>query len=281
MTWETMQRILGWLDAHGTATGIKIVDVTGGAPEMNPHFRALVDACTSRGYHVIDRCNLTILLENGYEDLIEFLARHQVEISASLPCYLEDNVDGQRGKGVYHESIEALKRLNAAGYGMPDSSLRLDLVYNPTGYGLPPAQQQLEADYKGELLARFGLHFHKLWTITNMPIKRFEHALRRDGKLDAYISKLLAAHNPTNVENVMCRDLVSVGWQGTVYDCDFNQMLSWSIEGPAGEEHFVETSGRKLWEYRPDELLNRPIRTGTHCFGCTAGAGSSCTGALS
>ena len=280
MTWGTMQKILAWLDQHGRNLGIRTIDVTGGAPEMNPHFRAFVRELTARGYHVLDRCNLTILLEPGYEDMIDFLAQHRVEIVASLPCYLEDNVDKQRGKGVYNESIDALQRLNKAGFGMPGSPLRLDLVFNPVGYGLPPAQAQLEADYKRELLNRYGIHFHTLWTITNMPIKRFEHALRRDGKYDFYMDKLANAHRAQNVQNVMCRDLVSIGWQGSVYDCDFNQMLQMPLDGPTGEEHLVEASSRKLWDFTPDELLDRPIRTASHCFGCTAGAGSSCTGAL-
>jgi radical SAM/Cys-rich protein len=280
MIWDVMQRILEWFDAHRATLGVEIVDLTGGAPEMNPHFRKLVDEFVSRQVHVLDRCNLTILLETGYEDLIGFLAERNVEIVASLPCYLEDNVDKQRGKGVYHDSIEALLRLNRAGYGMPCSSLKLDLVYNPVGYGLPPDQASLEADYKHELRARFRIEFNRLWTITNMPIKRFEHALRRDGKYDLYMDKLVAAHRAGNVQGVMCRDLISVGWQGSVYDCDFNQMLNLPIEGPTGEEHFVEASSRKLWEYDPRELLTRSIRTGSHCFGCTAGAGSSCTGAL-
>lgn len=280
MTWDTMQKILGWLDAHGQSVGIKTIDVTGGAPEMNPDFKRFVEALTSRGYHILDRCNLTILLEPGYEDMIEFFVKHNIEIVASLPCYLEDNVDKQRGQGVYHESIDVLKKLNAAGYGMPGSKLRLDLVYNPVGYGLPPAQQSLESDYKRELLARYGIHFHTLWTITNMPIKRFEHALRRDGKFDMYMGKLTAAHNAANVENVMCRDLVSIGWQGSVYDCDFNQMLQMPLDGASGEEHVVEAGSRKLWEYTPAELIDREIKTASHCFGCTAGAGSSCTGAL-
>jgi radical SAM/Cys-rich protein len=280
MTWGTVQKLLAWLDRYGKELAIRTIDITGGAPEMNPHFRTFVAELTSRGYHVLDRCNLTILLEPGYEDMIGFLAEHSVEIVASLPCYLEDNVDRQRGKGVYHESIEVLQRLNKAGYGMPGSKLRLDLVFNPVGYGLPPAQAPLEADYKRELLARYGIHFHTLWTITNMPIKRFEHALRRDGKFEMYMGKLTAAHNAANVENVMCRDLVSVGWQGSVYDCDFNQMLQMPLEGPGGEEHFVEERSRKLWDFTPGELLDRLIKTANHCFGCTAGAGSSCTGAL-
>jgi radical SAM/Cys-rich protein len=284
MTWATMQRVLDWLDRAAGQTAIRVVDLTGGAPEMNPEFRRLVEALRQRRLHVLDRCNLTILLEAGYEDMAEFLARHRVEIVASLPCYLEENVDKQRGRGVFDGSIQALRRLNAVGYGRPNGELRLDLVYNPVGYGLPPRQEQLEADYKRHLAEQYGIAFNRLWTITNMPIRRFEHALRRDGMLDAYMQKLRAAHNPANVEAVMCRNLVSVGWCGSVYDCDFNQMLPMPIEpaefGPGSDEHEVERQSRKLWEYEPAELIGRSIRTGSHCFGCTAGAGSSCTGAL-
>ncbi|MGH7178887.1 MAG: arsenosugar biosynthesis radical SAM (seleno)protein ArsS [Tepidisphaeraceae bacterium] len=281
MTWDTMSRILAWVDAHAPELKIETVDLTGGAPEMNPDFKRLVVELRALGCHILDRCNLTILLAPGYDDLIGFLGEHQVEIVASLPCYLEENVDSQRGRGVYADSIEALLRLNRAGYGMPGSALKLDLVYNPTGYGLPPDQASLEADFKRELLARFGIEFHRLWTITNMPIKRFAHALRRDGKVESYMSKLIGAHRRENVYGVMCRDLISVGWQGTVYDCDFNQMLGLALDGPAVEEALVEPLSRKLWEFEPEELLGRGIHTGTHCFGCTAGAGSSCTGALS
>ena len=284
MSGDTIQRILAWVDEHAGTLSFETADLTGGAPEMNPHFRGAVAAFRGRGLHVIDRCNLTILLAPGYEDLIEFLARHEVEISASLPCYLEENVDGQRGKGVYNESIVALKRLNAAGYGLAGSPLRLDLVFNPVGYGLPPGQAALEADYKRELKARFGIEFNRLWTITNMPIKRFEHALLRDDMYDTYMAVLRDAHNQATVEHVMCRSLISVGWQGSVYDCDFNQMLQMPIEprrfGPGADEHLVERNGRKLWHYTAADLLGRPIRSGSHCFGCTAGAGSSCTGSL-
>ncbi len=280
----TIERILRWFDEHRESHGIRVTDLTGGAPEMNPRFREVVEAFTSRGVHVIDRCNLTILLDNDYDDLPGFLAEHRVEVSASLPCYLEDNVDKQRGKGVYDESIEALRRLNAVGYGRPGTGLKLDLVYNPVGYGLPPAQASLEKDYKAYLSEHFGIAFNTLWTITNMPIKRFEHALRRDGQHDVYMNKLIAAHNPANVESVMCRGLISVGWQGSVYDCDFNQMMQMPLDpeafGPGDDEHTVEANSRKLWQFTPRELLDRPIRTAAHCFGCTAGAGSSCTGAL-
>lgn len=284
MTWPTMQRIIQWLDEAGLASGVATVDLTGGAPEMNPHFRPLVTALHQRSLHVLDRCNLTILLEPGHADLVTFLAEHAVEIVASLPCYLEENVDGQRGEGVFHGSIEALKKLNAAGYGRAETGLRLDLVYNPVGYGLPPDQASLEADYKAHLHDTYGVVFNRLWTITNMPIKRFARALQRDGLYEAYMTKLVAAHRAQNVDGVMCRSLISVGWQGTVYDCDFNQMLQMSVDpagfGPGDDEHTVEAQGRKLWDYRPEELLGGVVRTGNHCFGCTAGAGSSCTGAL-
>ncbi|MFW6061063.1 MAG: arsenosugar biosynthesis radical SAM (seleno)protein ArsS, partial [Phycisphaeraceae bacterium] len=218
MTWPTMQRILEWIDRHQSEHTIAVADLTGGAPEMNPHFRELVAALRERGIHVLDRSNLTILLDPGYEDLPGFLAAHGVEIVASLPCYMQENVDKQRGKGVFHDSLAALEKLNAVGYGRAGSGLRLDLVYNPVGYGLPPAQQELEQAYKQHLRGEFGIEFDRLWTITNMPIKRFEHALRRDGQYETYMRKLEDAHNACNVEQVMCRSLVSVGWQGAVYD---------------------------------------------------------------
>ncbi len=284
MTWKTMERILGWIDSQETPAPFAVVDLTGGAPEMNPGFRRLVGELRRRGLHVLDRCNLTILLEPGYEELVDFLAGHEVEIVASLPCYLAENVDKQRGRGVFERSIEALRRLNAAGYGAEGSALRIDLVYNPVGYGLPGDQGELEAAYKRELGERFGIVFNRLWTITNMPIRRFADQLRRDGMLAAYTEKLAAAHRPANVEQVMCRSLVSVGWQGALYDCDFNQMLSMPVESGNGStphtEEEVERLSRKLWDFAPRELLGRSIRTGDHCFGCTAGAGSSCTGAL-
>lgn len=280
MTWDTMEQILGWVDDHADELDLKLADVTGGAPEMNPNFTRLVEAFTDRGIHTIDRCNLTILLKKGYEHIPQFLADHKVEITASLPCYLEDNVDAQRGDGVFVESIEVLKRLNTIGYGMPDSELRLDLVYNPVGFGLAGDQVSLEAAYKAHLMEHFGIQFHKLWALTNMPVRRFEEYLRKEGQYDNYMNKLLAAHNPGNVEHVMCTNLVSVGWQGSVYDCDFNQMLQMPLEGPIGGEHYVEAHSRKIWEFTPAELVGRSIQTAAHCFGCTAGAGSSCTGAL-
>lgn len=359
MTWQTMEKVLAWIDEVNADDGdspspqpspsrergpIEIVDLTGGSPEMNPHFKRLVRELRSRGLHVLDRCNPTILEEPGYEDMPAFLAEHGVEIVASLPCYLEDNVDAQRGRGVFAKSIAALRKLNAVGYGRPESpkarrpesrktaqpesreseeadarcsnpsaagdqsitdaqsadisgspafslsgspagSLILDLVYNPVGFGLPPAQAELERAYKQHLRETFGVTFNRLWTITNMPIKRFAHALRREGKFAAYMDKLTAAHNADNVDAVMCRSLISVGWRGSVYDCDFNQMLQMPVSpsrfGEGDEEYEVERDSRKLWEYSAEELLDRTIRTGDHCFGCTAGAGSSCTGALS
>lgn len=284
MTWHTMEAILNWFDYYQYEHQIQTVDLTGGAPEMNPHFRTLVRAFHERGVHIIDRCNLTILLELGYEDLIKFFAEHQVEISASLPCYLGENVDKQRGRGVFIGSIEALRQLNQAGYGQNGSDLRLDLVYNPVGYDLPPDQNELERAYKQHLEEHFGITFNRLWTITNMPIKRFEHALKRDGEFEPYMNRLQAAHNQNNVEAVMCRSLISIGWEGGVYDCDFNQMLQMPIEpthlGSGDAEDQVERCSRKLWDYTPRELIEHPIRTGAHCFGCTAGSGSSCTGAL-
>ena len=279
MTQSTMQRLLDWIDEHQLVLGM--ADLTGGAPEMNPHFRWLVNQLRRRGIHVMDRCNLVILNEPGYEDMAAFLAQNRVEISASLPCYLQDNVDKQRGKGVYDGSIQALQKLNHAGYGQPDSGLRLDLVYNPVGYSLPPAQHTLEADYRQHLLDDWGIVFNKLWTLTNMPVKRFEHALKRDGMYDTYMQQLVDAHHADNVPQVMCKTLVSVGWQGSVYDCDFNQMLQMPLVGQQlGEEHVVEAESKKLWEFTPAQLIDRAIATGSHCFGCTAGAGSSCTGAL-
>ncbi len=284
MTWPVMERILNWIDQHRADMTLSTVDLTGGAPEMNPHFKRLVRALRDRDLHVLDRCNLTILLEPEYEDLTDFLAQHHVEIIASLPCYLEDNVDKQRGRGVFQGSIDTLRRLNSVGYGRDGSGLRLDLVYNPVGYDLPPGQRSLEADYKRELAERFGIVFNKLWTITNMPIKRFEHQLRRDGQYEAYMERLTGAHSGTNVDAVMCRSLVSIGWEGSVYDCDFNQMLLMPLDpgttANITDEHAVESHSRKLWDFTPQQLIGRTIGTGSHCFGCTAGAGSSCTGSL-
>jgi radical SAM/Cys-rich protein len=219
---------------------------------------------------VIDRCNLTVLFEPGLETLAEFLAANNVEITASLPCYTESNVDQQRGKGAFEKSIRALRLLNGIGYGNPESGLALNLVYNPLGASLPPPQEKLEADYKSHLQESFGIEFNRLFTITNMPIKRFADMLAREGKQESYIGLLVNHFNRATVDHVMCRDLVSIGWDGKIYDCDFNQMLD--LETPGGKD---------IWEIDSfAELANSRIATGSHCFGCTAGAGSSCGGSL-
>jgi len=265
MTRETVDRIVDWL----AATRIPVVDLTGGAPEMIPEFRNLVARLTSMtpARHVIDRCNLTILLEPGYQGLAEFLAQHRVEIVASMPCYEPDNVNAQRGNGVFDASIEALQLLNSLGYGIrPD--LPLHLVYNPIGASLPPDQGELEQDYKRELRAHFGIEFNRLYTITNMPIARFASWLRRSGSLDAYQQLLVDNFNPASVSALMCRDTISVDWLGNVYDCDFNQQLG------------LKATSHKLWDLDLDAWARTAITTGSHCFGCTAGCGSSCGGAL-
>ena len=256
--------------------GARTVDLTGGAPELNPSFRFLVEQNRQDGRHVLDRCNLTVLFEPRQEDLAEFLAEHQVEIFASLPCYSEENVSAQRGHGVYEKSIHALRQLNTLGYGQAGSGLVLNLIYNPVGAHLPPPQQDLEGDYKRELGERFGLTFNNLLTITNMPIARFAHSLERDGKLAAYMELLAQAFNPATLESLMCRHLVSVSWDGYLYDCDFNQMLDLRL-GNGTPLRLGEHSADSLIR----QLIGRDIRLDSHCYGCTAGAGSSCGGALS
>ena len=259
------------LELLAASADVAVVDLTGGAPELNPHFRRLVTEARRLGRHVIDRCNLTVLSEPGMEDLAEFLAAHGVEVVASLPCYSAENVEKQRGRGVFDKSIDALRRLNALSYGQPGSPLVLNLVYNPVGAFLPPPQAELEARYKDELRRGFGIEFHRLLTITNMPIKRFADFLERGGQREAYMSLLVNHFNASTVPALMCRSLLSVGWDGSLYDCDFNQML----EMPLG------AGVRTIWELDAiDALATRPIATGSHCFGCTAGAGSSCGGAL-
>ncbi|HEV7674723.1 MAG TPA: arsenosugar biosynthesis radical SAM (seleno)protein ArsS [Candidatus Angelobacter sp.] len=249
---------------------IQTVDITGGAPELNANFRALVSEARRIEKHVIDRCNLTVLFEPEQETLAEFLAAHYVEITASLPCYTESNVDQQRGKGAFEKSIRALRLLNAIGYGEPGSGLALNLVYNPLGDSLPPPQEKLEADYKRELRDNFGIEFNRLFTITNMPIKRFAEYLLREGRHESYMALLANHFNPATVDKLMCRDLVSIGWDGKIYDCDFNQMLD--LETP---------DGKTIWEIDSfAEFAKSPIATDSHCFGCTAGAGSSCGGSL-
>jgi radical SAM/Cys-rich protein len=250
------------------------LDLTGGAPELNPEFRFLVREARSLGAQVIDRCNLTVLEETGQEDLARFLADQRVTIIASLPCYLEDNVDAQRGRGTFRRSLSALRKLNSLGYGKAGTGLELVLVFNPQGPTLPPPQAELEAAYKDHLEGEFGVVFNRLLTITNMPIRRFRRLLTARGELEVYERLLRSAHRDGNLEAVMCRSLLSVDWRGYVYDCDFNQMLdlrpSWNGRGPI---HISEITGV--------EVTGLPISVSSHCFGCTAGQGSSCSGALS
>jgi radical SAM/Cys-rich protein len=250
---------------------IETLDITGGAPELHAPFRYLVREARSLNRHVIDRSNLTVLFVAGQDDLAEFLANQRVRIIASLPCYLESNVDKQRGRGVYQQSIEAIRILNGLDYGGESSGLELDLVYNPIGPTLPPDQASLEADYKRELNSRFGIQFNRLFTLANMPIARFKSDLVQSGSMDAYMSKLVTNFNPASVDSLMCRSLISISWDGRVFDCDFNQMLELpvTLEGVSHVDNFDLNA-----------LKNRRIRTAEHCFGCTAGAGSSCTGAL-
>jgi radical SAM/Cys-rich protein len=268
MTCETAERVLQLLQR---TPEVKTVDLTGGAPELNPNFRMLVQESRRLQRRVIDRCNLTILLEPGLEDLLDFLGAHQVDIVASLPCYTAENVDKQRGRGVFDRSIRALQLLNRAGYGQPGSHLHLDLVFNPGGASLPPPQQTLELEYKARLRQDFGIEFGRLLTITNMPIRRFSEHLVRIGKQEQYSKLLQNSFNPATVEQVMCRTLMSISWDGRLYDCDFNQMLE------------LPSPGRlTIWDidsFRP--TVNGAIQLGDHCFGCTAGAGSSCGGQLS
>jgi radical SAM/Cys-rich protein len=252
---------------------IKTLDITGGAPELHPHFRELVSRARDLGVRVIDRCNLTILVEPGHEDLADFLARNRVEVTASLPCYTEELVDRQRGKGVYDRSIQGLKRLNALGYGAVGSGLELNLVYNPQGPALPPAQEPLQADYKRVLGERFGVVFNRLFTLANMPIQRFGSTLISKGQFNEYMGLLHAAHRDENLGSVMCRSLLSVDWQGYVYDCDFNQMLGLALPLRGSKRpQLSDLIGR--------DLSGNPIAVRDHCYGCTAGQGSSCGGAL-
>ncbi len=255
------------------ARDIACLDLTGGAPELHPDFRDLVRQARALGVAVIDRCNLTILSEPGQEGLAAFLAQQRVKVVASLPCYLAANVDRQRGEGVFERSLSGLRQLNALGYGEEDSGLELDLVYNPQGPQLPPPQAALEADYRRELAERFGLRFSRLFTITNMPIQRFAAVLRQQGQLESYRSLLRQHHNPANLAQVMCRTTLSVDWRGYLYDCDFNQML----DLPAGRGR-PRAHLRQLLE---QALEGEPIAVADHCYGCTAGSGSSCGGALS
>jgi radical SAM/Cys-rich protein len=253
---------------------IETLDITGGAPEIHPDFRYLVQQASALGIKIIDRCNLTILNELGYEDMASFLAKHKVEIVASLPCYLEENVDAQRGTGVYKSSIRALKMLNSIGYGSADSDLQLSLVYNPINPVLPPSQEALLQDYKKELLQREGIAFNQLYVLTNMPIKRFGSTLVSTGKFDEYMHLLKSSHQDKNLKSVMCRSLLSVDWEGHIYDCDFNQMLKLPLK--------VNGHPRMhLRDLMQQDIENNRIIVADHCYGCTAGNGSSCGGSLS
>jgi radical SAM/Cys-rich protein len=266
MSAETLADVLVFLEV----SKVTLLDITGGAPELHPQFRELVRRARELGVHIIDRCNLTILEEPGQDDLARFLADNEVEITASLPCYTEELVDRQRGKGVYDKSIRALRRLNALGYG---SKLALNLVYNPQGPSLPPAQDKLEADYKRILGETHGIVFNRLYTLANMPIQRFGSTLVSKGQFDDYMTLLHRSHRAENLEGVMCRTLLSVDWQGYVYDCDFNQMLGLPLKVNGQERpRLAELVGR--------DLAGNPIAVRDHCYGCTAGQGSSCGGAL-
>jgi len=269
MTRATIDRVVDWL----AQTDIATVDLTGGAPEMNPDFKYFVRRLKALrpSRHILDRCNLTILLEPGFEDYAPFLAGHEVEIIASMPCYSAANVNAQRGEGVFDASIKGLQLLNSLGYGR-DPRLPLHLVYNPNGAFLPGPQAELEADYKRELQSQFGIVFNQLFTITNLPVARFASYLKHNNKLADYMLLLNDAFNPATVAGLMCRNTINVSWRGEVFDCDFNQMLQlgWQESGRA----------LSLWEIDPGLVEGRAILTGEHCFGCTAGAGSSCGGAL-
>lgn len=247
------------------------LDITGGAPEMNPRFDYLVEQAEGMGKHVMVRSNLTVYFEEGKGYLPEFFRRHHVEVIASLPCYLEENTDSQRGSGVFEKSVQALRLLNAAGYGQAEPSLILNLVYNPVGAYLPPPQVELEADYRRELESRYGIVFNRLYVLANMPVGRFQHSLLRSGEHGQYMQKLRDAFNPATVDGLMCRSLISVGWDGTLYDCDFNQMLNLSVNHGAPAT---------IFDFDMDQLARRRICVGEHCYACTAGAGSSCGGAL-
>lgn len=258
---------------------LETLDLTGGAPELHPGFRRLVSEARALSVRVIDRCNLTVLFEAGQEDLAPFLARHRVEIVASLPCYSQANVDQQRGKGVFDKSVAALQRLNALGYGQPDSGLILNLVYNPQGATLPPNQARLLADYQHELLVHFGLVFNDLYVLTNMPIQRFGSMLISKGQFNRYLTLLKDHFVEANLEHVMCRHLISVDWQGNLYDCDFNQQLDLPLAREGAWSNAASSRGH-LRDLLQIDTEGYPIRVAEHCYGCTAGQGSSCGGAL-
>ena len=271
---EMMDRsVMDQIVAFLPSSKIKILDLTGGAPELHLFFREFVRDLRGLGLHVIDRCNLTILNKPGYEDLVDFFADQQIEIFASLPCYLKENVEAQRGVGVFDSSIQALKRLNQAGYGKRDSDLILNLVYNPLGPFLPPTQERLEEEYRRHLWEGYGIVFNRLFTITNMPIRRFENLLISQGEYSRYLQLLRDNHRPENLDSVMCRTLISVDWRGYLYDCDFNQALGLPLR-------FKNRLKVHIAELKEVTLEGNPIPFRPHCYGCTAGQGSSCTGAL-
>ena len=266
MTLETMEQCLDALDRTNCST----VDLTGGAPEMNPNFRWFVEQLTAKGKEIIVRCNLTIIVANKkYNDLPEFFKKHKVQVISSLPCYTADNTDSQRGNGVFEQSIQALKMLNKVGYGTNDSELILNLVFNPSGPNLPGDQMKLEQDYKRVLKSDFDIEFNNLFTITNLPISRYLQYLVASNNYEAYMDKLVNAYNPLAAEAVMCRNSISVGWDGFLFDCDFNQMLDLK----------VAVQGKHITKFNLEEIQNREVIVNQHCYGCTAGAGSSCGGA--
>ena len=263
----TVDNVIAFLHKKNIST----LDLTGGAPEMNPHFKYLVKTASEMGVHVMDRCNLTVLEEPEHAQLAEFLAKNDVEIIASMPCYLEDNVNAQRGAGVFAKSIKGLQKLNALGYGASDE-LIINLVYNPQGPNLPPSQAELEAAYKKILLDNYGISFNRLFTLVNMPIKRFGSALLSKGEFESYMHTLKSSHKDENLESVMCKSLISIDWQGYVYDCDFNQMLGIGLGAGKGKTH--------LRDLMDGDINDGPIVVMDHCYGCTAGQGSSCGGSL-
>jgi len=269
MDQPTIEIVLRYLESSRVA----VLDLTGGAPELNLHFRDLVTRARALGTKVMDRCNLTILEEPGQENLAEFLAANKVEITASLPCYLEENVNKQRGDGVFEKSIRGLHRLNNLGYGIAGSGLILNLVYNPQGSSLPPAQEELEQQYRRHLFDEYSVSFNHLFTLTNMPIQRFGSTLISKGQFNDYMHTLRSSYREENLKSVMCRSLISVDWQGYIYDCDFNQMLGLPLVH--GTRHKL-----KLDDLIGRDLEGNPIVVRDHCFGCTAGQGSSCGGAL-
>jgi radical SAM/Cys-rich protein len=266
MTRETAEQVVAAIRRFR----FPVVDITGGAPELNPNFRYLVEESRAEGSRVMVRHNLTVMFEQGQEDLPEFFRANEVEVVSSLPYFLEQQTDAQRGPGVFEKSIEALRMLNAVGYGVDGSKLTLNLVYNPVGAFLPPPQSSIEADFKRELLKRHGVTFNQLFTITNMPIKRFLEYLRRSGNEERYMRRLVESFNPRSVEGLMCRTLISVDWTGRLYDCDFNQMLELGV---------ATELPQTISDFDPELFAHRTVATGPHCFGCTAGAGSSCGGA--